>query len=238
MGFFDWMMKGIGFDSEEEVDEEALRRKEQLKQEKLARKKMKKYKGRNAATDDFIHEQSASGTRVKTPFVNDPDQFNTSSGYNDFSSGRGDSYSANGLGLSGHSVGGYGTKNVVIFTPKSYEDVQTLIDYLKQGESAIVNLDGIEESEAQRMMDFVSGAVYALNGSVHRITGNIFILTPEGLNIMVPNYAKKSENKPNGYNNGHNPAEGNGFGGGGNGGGINSGYNTGNSFNNPNNYFN
>ena len=36
------------------------------------------------------------------------------------------------------------------------------------------------------MLDFASGSVYALNGSIQRVSGNIFLLTPEGLNIMVP----------------------------------------------------
>ena len=50
----------------------------------------------------------------------------------------------------------------------------------------MLNLDGISDEEAQRMLDFSSGAVYALSGSIQRVSGNIFLLTPEGLNIMVP----------------------------------------------------
>jgi len=50
----------------------------------------------------------------------------------------------------------------------------------------MLNLDGISDDEAQRMLDFASGAVYALTGSIQRVSGNIFVLTPEGLGIIHP----------------------------------------------------
>lgn len=75
---------------------------------------------------------------------------------------------------------------VVIYTPKTYEDVQTLIDYLKRDEPAIVNLAGIADNSAQRILDFMSGAVYGLSGSIKRIVGSVFLLTPRGVKIMVP----------------------------------------------------
>ena len=79
---------------------------------------------------------------------------------------------------------------VVIYTPKTYEDVQTLIDYLKRDEPAIVNLAGIADSSAQRILDFMSGAVYGLSGSIKRIVGSVFLLTPRGVKIMMPEHTK------------------------------------------------
>ena len=76
--------------------------------------------------------------------------------------------------------------NVVVYEPKNPEDVQALIDYLKRKEPAIVNLDKIDEIRSQRILDFISGAIYALNGSVHRISGNIFLISPEGVEITIP----------------------------------------------------
>lgn len=77
-------------------------------------------------------------------------------------------------------------QNVLVYEPKVYTDVQTLIDYLKRKEPAIINLDGLDPPTAQRILDFTSGAVYALNGSVLRIAGNIFLLSPEGVGVTVP----------------------------------------------------
>lgn len=74
-------------------------------------------------------------------------------------------------------------QNIMVYEPQTSDDVQTLIDFLKTHESAIINLDNIDPDVSQRMLDFVSGAIYALNGSVHRISGNIFLLSPEGVGI-------------------------------------------------------
>ena len=77
-------------------------------------------------------------------------------------------------------------QNVVVYEPKNPDDVQHLIDYLKRREPAIVNLDNVDMDRAQRILDFISGAAYALSGSVHRIASNIFLISPEGVEITVP----------------------------------------------------
>ena len=77
-------------------------------------------------------------------------------------------------------------QNVLVYEPTNYNDVQTLIDYLKRKEPAIINLVGVDAAVAQRVLDFTSGAMYALNGSVLRISGNIFLLSPEGVGVTIP----------------------------------------------------
>lgn len=177
MGFFDWILKGVGVEAEDDESDivnskaqNVQNAKDIKKQEKIEKKKMKKEK-RNKKDMNYQEENNYS----QTSFASNPDQFNTNNTY----------YNAYEKPTSSN-VGGYGSKSVVIYYPKNYEEVQNLIDYLKQGESAVMNLDGVSDIEAQRILDFVSGAVYALSGSIHRITGNIFMLTPEGYNIMVP----------------------------------------------------
>ena len=88
------------------------------------------------------------------------------------------------------SPGSTANQNVVLYSPKSFEDVQTLIDYLKRHEPAVVDLAGVADASAQRILDFLSGAIYALSGSIHRISGSIFLLTPSGVNITVPSDIK------------------------------------------------
>ena len=77
-------------------------------------------------------------------------------------------------------------QNVLVYEPKTINDVQTLIDYLKRKEPAIINLDDVAPEDAQRILDFTAGAVYALNGSILRISGNIFLLSPEGVGVTIP----------------------------------------------------
>lgn len=186
MGLFNWLMKGIGFEGEEQENDSAIasekrQLKELKKQQKLAKKLEREQKKamRNEQKYGMQHRFQPSETvfdaSAETSASSyDPDQYNISS--QSFSGYEGESY----------SQGGYGNKNVVFFYPKSYSEVQKLISYLKQGESVMLNLDGISDEEAQRMLDFSSGAVYALSGSIQRVSGNIFLLTPEGLGIITP----------------------------------------------------
>ncbi|MCL1944690.1 MAG: cell division protein SepF [Firmicutes bacterium] len=76
--------------------------------------------------------------------------------------------------------------NLVIYQPTTPEDVEMLIDYLKRKEPAIINLDHIDDMRAQRVLDFVSGAIFALNGSIQRVSSNIFLVCPEGIQVTTP----------------------------------------------------
>lgn len=82
-----------------------------------------------------------------------------------------------------------GNGNVTIYSPKTYADVQDMIDNLRRNESIIVNLEGIESSSAQRILDFLSGAAYALGGSMRRVKemNSTFLITPQGTGITDTN---------------------------------------------------
>ena len=83
----------------------------------------------------------------------------------------------------------YTNGNVTIYSPKTYADVQTMIDILRRNESIIVNLEGIEDSSAQRILDFLSGAAYAIGGSMRRVKEmhSTFLITPQGTGITDTN---------------------------------------------------
>ena len=74
-------------------------------------------------------------------------------------------------------------RNIMVYEPKTTDDIQDIIDFLKTRESAIIKLDETEEVASQRFLDFVSGAVYALNGNIYNISGNIYLLSPEGAKV-------------------------------------------------------
>lgn len=77
-------------------------------------------------------------------------------------------------------------QNLMVYEPRSEIDSKTIIDFIKRKEPAIINLDKADPAVSQRILDFVSGAVYALNGTVHRVSGNIFLLSPKGVEVTVP----------------------------------------------------
>ena len=72
---------------------------------------------------------------------------------------------------------------MLVYQPMSYEDTQSIIDNLKMKKPIIVNLELLEVDIAQRVLDFMSGAVYALNGSIHKVSKGIFVLAPINVDI-------------------------------------------------------
>lgn len=72
---------------------------------------------------------------------------------------------------------------VCIMKPTSFEDSQDICDMLLTGRAAIINLEGFDVELAQRIMDFISGAVYSMNGKLHQISSYIFIISPDSVDI-------------------------------------------------------
>ena len=72
---------------------------------------------------------------------------------------------------------------VSIMKPTSFADAQDICDMLMNGRAAVVNLEGFDPVEAQRIMDFVSGCIYTMNGRFHQISRYIFIFSPESVDI-------------------------------------------------------
>lgn len=72
---------------------------------------------------------------------------------------------------------------MVVFQPQTYEDTQTIIDNLKSRKPVIVNLESLNTDVAQRVLDFISGAIYALDGNVRKVSKGIFLLAPKGIDI-------------------------------------------------------
>lgn len=72
---------------------------------------------------------------------------------------------------------------VMVYQPLSYDDTQTIVDNLKSRKPIIVNLESLDSDLAQRVLDFLSGAVYALEGSIHKVSRGIFVLAPNNVDI-------------------------------------------------------
>lgn len=76
-------------------------------------------------------------------------------------------------------------QNIAMYSPKNGADVERLIDFLRRREPAIIDLDPIADTpDAQRILDFTSGAVYALGGSIVPMKENSFIVVPDGITIV------------------------------------------------------
>ncbi len=73
---------------------------------------------------------------------------------------------------------------VVLQEPRSYEETQEIADHLRLHRPVIVNLQRINTEQARRVVDFLSGCVYALNGQIIKIGPSIFFCTPENIDIQ------------------------------------------------------
>ena len=72
---------------------------------------------------------------------------------------------------------------VNIISPTSFEDSQEICNKLLSGRPVVVNLEGFDPDDAQRIMDFISGCIYAINGKYNQIAKYIFIFSPENVDI-------------------------------------------------------
>ncbi|MCI2050006.1 MAG: cell division protein SepF [Lachnospiraceae bacterium] len=72
---------------------------------------------------------------------------------------------------------------VGVYKPTNLDEAQKVIDTLLAGQSAVLNLEGLDIMMAQRIIDFVGGANYAMKGNFTRISNFIFLFTPHGVDI-------------------------------------------------------
>lgn len=72
---------------------------------------------------------------------------------------------------------------IMICQPYSYDDAQTVIDHLKNRRPVVLNLEALDGVMAQRILDFASGAAYALDGSIQKVSKGIFVIVPSNVEL-------------------------------------------------------
>jgi len=92
----------------------------------------------------------------------------------------------NGTGSGNNVVSIHSQKNVrvVLSEPRSYDEAQEIADHLRSRRAVIVNLQRVRSDLALRIVDFLSGTVYALSGSISKLGPNIFLCTPDTVEIQ------------------------------------------------------
>jgi cell division inhibitor SepF len=72
---------------------------------------------------------------------------------------------------------------VVLTEPRTYDEAQEIADQLKSRRSVIVNLQRVRRDQAIRIVDFLSGTVYALGGHISKLGPDIFLCTPDSVEV-------------------------------------------------------
>lgn len=75
------------------------------------------------------------------------------------------------------------SSKVILFEPRVYAEAQDISEHLKNKRAVVVNLQRIERDQGIRIVDFLSGTVYALGGDIQRIGTDIFLCVPENVEV-------------------------------------------------------
>jgi cell division inhibitor SepF len=75
------------------------------------------------------------------------------------------------------------SSKVVLIEPRAYAEAQEIADHLKNRRAVIVNLQRIQHEQAKRIVDFLSGTVYAIGGDIQQVGTKIFLCTPDNVDV-------------------------------------------------------
>jgi cell division inhibitor SepF len=72
---------------------------------------------------------------------------------------------------------------MIVYHPVCYDDAQSIVDNLKNRRPVIVNMEELDGNCAQRVLDFLLGSIYALNGTINKISRGIFLVAPRDVDV-------------------------------------------------------
>ena len=76
-----------------------------------------------------------------------------------------------------------GKNKMILFEPRAYSESTQIIDYLKNRNTVVVNLKRVTPDQAKRIVDFLTGGLYAMNGNLQKLGGGIFLCAPNNVNV-------------------------------------------------------
>lgn len=73
---------------------------------------------------------------------------------------------------------------MILLEPRSFSEAQAIADHLKTRNSVVVNLKRVTSAQAKRIIDFLSGCIYAIGGHMQKIGVGIYLCTPKNVNVQ------------------------------------------------------
>ena len=88
--------------------------------------------------------------------------------------------------------------SVVVIDPINFDEVQKMADYLRKNQPVVINFEDTDTDVRKRIVDFMSGTIYAIDGTMKKIGRNIMVCAPQNVDIDVENtnYTKEGESAP------------------------------------------
>jgi len=72
---------------------------------------------------------------------------------------------------------------MILLEPRAYSEAQQIADYLKANSAVVVNLKRVTPDQAKRIVDFLSGTLYAIEGNLQKLGGGIFLCAPGSIDV-------------------------------------------------------
>ena len=120
-------------------------------------------------------QESAPRARRTSPFGNSGEDAGSS-----YSTPSGNAGSFNGQVLSMNS----NKQEVVLFHAKTFDDAAKAADELRRKKAVILNMENVDKALTRRVVDFLSGSVYALDGSVKKIAQSTYLFCPHNMDVV------------------------------------------------------
>ena len=73
---------------------------------------------------------------------------------------------------------------MILVEPRAYSESQQIADYLKGRNSVVVNLKRVTSDQAKRLIDFLTGTIYAIGGDLQKLGNGIYLCTPNNVNVQ------------------------------------------------------
>lgn len=84
---------------------------------------------------------------------------------------------------------------MILLEPRAYSESQAIADHLKSRNSVVVNLKRVTSDQAKRIIDFLSGCIYAIGGTMQKIGVGIYLCTPKNVNVQGKISDESEKNK-------------------------------------------
>lgn len=76
------------------------------------------------------------------------------------------------------------TNQMILVEPRAYSESQTIADHLKSKNTVVVNLKRVTDAQAKRIIDFLTGTLYAIGGDLQKIGPGIYLCTPKNVSVQ------------------------------------------------------
>lgn len=73
---------------------------------------------------------------------------------------------------------------VLLFSPKSFDEAGELVGYMLQNLTVVMTLEGVQSDMARRLLDFMSGIAFAMQGKITPVSGKTYFVTPQNVDIL------------------------------------------------------